>query len=177
MNLNPALAAVVADLTPRFPDLRDVAVHGGAFTERELVLWLDRVPGLRVGVLGLNGIQPRGRDGWQADLRWTAYVFTTDTATTDRLTLAVNTVETYTGGDLNALLEAAIQRTGGLYNRSTDQINLIDAARAGFAQTGKTYTLDLTVGSNKLTTLTNQDPQQFINALLAALGLAQGSST
>ena len=94
MNLNPALAAVVADLTPRFPDLRDVAVHGGAFTERELVLWLDRVPGLRVGVLGLNGIQPRGRDGWQADLRWSAYVFTTDTATTDRLTLAVDTVET-----------------------------------------------------------------------------------
>lgn len=94
MNLTPAIAALVADLTPRFPDLRDVAAHGGAFTERELALWLGSVPCLRVGVLGLNAIAPRGRDGWQADLRWTAYILTTDAPGHDRLTLALDTVDT-----------------------------------------------------------------------------------
>ncbi len=93
MNLTPALAAVVADLTPRFPGMT-VDTHGGAFTERELALWLGSVPCLRVGCLGLNTITPRGRDGWQADLRWTAYILTTDKPGSDRLTVALDTVDT-----------------------------------------------------------------------------------
>jgi len=94
MNLTPALAAVVADLTPRFPGLT-VDTHGGAFTERELALWLGSVPCLRVGCLGLNRIAPRGgRGGWQADLRWSAYILTTDSPAGDRLTVALDTVDT-----------------------------------------------------------------------------------
>ncbi len=93
MNLAPALNAVVAELTPRFPDLT-VGSHGGAFTERELALWLGTVPCLRVGCLGLNRIAPRGgRGDWQADLRWTAYILTADRGASSRLTLALNSVD------------------------------------------------------------------------------------
>ncbi len=94
MNLYPALDAVVADLTPRFPDLT-VGTHGGAFTERELALWLGTVPCLRVGCLGLNRIAPRGgRGDWQADLRWTAYILTADRGANGRLQLALDAADT-----------------------------------------------------------------------------------
>lgn len=94
MNLYPALDAVVADLIPRFPDLT-VGTHGGAFTERELALWLGTVPCLRVGCLGLNRIAPRGgRGAWQADLRWAAYILTADRGANGRLQLALDTVDT-----------------------------------------------------------------------------------
>ncbi len=95
MNLYPALDAVVADLTPRFPDLT-VGTHGGAFTERELALWLGTAPCLRVGCLGLNSIAPRGgRGAWQADLRWAAYILTADRGANSRLQLALDTVDPF----------------------------------------------------------------------------------
>lgn len=96
MNLNPALAAVVAALTPVLPEFRSVAAHGGAFGERELALWLSAAPCARVALLGLNAVAPRGRDGWRADARWAVYLLTTDQPGENRLALALDGVDRLT---------------------------------------------------------------------------------
>lgn len=87
--------------------------------------------------------------------------------------------ELYTGGNLAALLKQAIDKLGGTAGMTDDEIENLRIANFNFQQaqqSGKTYRLDLTVGNQTLTTIADRDPQEFIDALMAALENARRSA-
>ena len=94
MNLTPVRDAVVATVRPLFPALRSVRAHGGTFSERELAMLLGDAPCLLIAVLRVHAVQPRGRNGWQADLNWGGFFLTADTLGSDRATSALDGVDT-----------------------------------------------------------------------------------
>lgn len=87
--------------------------------------------------------------------------------------------ELYSGGQLASLLKQAIDKLGGTAGMTDDEIENLRIANFNFQQaqqSGKTYKLDLTVGNQTLTTIADRDPQEFIDALMAALENARRSA-
>ena len=94
MNLTPLRDAVVTTLQPLFPTWRSVRAHGGTFNERELAMLLGDAPCLLIAILRVQAVQPRGRNGWQADLNWGGFFLAADTLVSDRATSALDGVDT-----------------------------------------------------------------------------------
>jgi phage gp37-like protein len=94
VNLAPLRDAVVTTLQPLFPNLRSVRAHGGTFNERELAILLGDAPCLLIAILRMQAVQPRGRNGWQADLNWGGFFLSADTLGGDRATAALDGVDT-----------------------------------------------------------------------------------
>ncbi len=100
MSLAALTDAMVATITARLAPAR-VKQHGGAFTERELVLLLGDAPCLLVAPLQLSGFGPNHNlNGWQATARFTVYCLSTD-AGGNRTDAAMD----YAQAVLNLLLE------------------------------------------------------------------------
>lgn len=84
--------------------------------------------------------------------------------------------ETYTDKDLIALMVDAFRKSP--YGVSEEVARQVVAAQYALRAQGpsKTYQLDLTAGTQKLTALTDQDPEQFLAALTRMLADAQRSA-
>ena len=89
--LSAAQAAVVAGLTARYTDFA-VELHGGNFAERELPFLLGKAPVILVSCAKVLDFQTLGPDGWKGTLQWTLAVLATDTATTPRAAMALDTI-------------------------------------------------------------------------------------
>lgn len=82
--------AVVSAIQARYPLFR-VEAHGGNFSERELPLLLAKAPAILVCCVRIQDMKAHGEQ-LQATFDWALFILGADQGTTERDTLALDTV-------------------------------------------------------------------------------------